>query len=353
MGQRPELSKTIQLSSNAVISNENSLEDIKKLFDDINQKIESVITSGSHKKNRPLIISYSKPKFNIINHKELEIIVELVSKNEPFPFDYNDGVIGKLLFTPIKFSNQIDLDQNYDNVKRDNIVKLKGKNGLKLIQGNPPIFKAIGEISVPFDLFLTPQTETINLSELFTYRPISALEENTLIYNIGIGLMKPDLKNESWKNVVNQYKRNNKVAENVNPSKTAPKNDSIQTKTASTRTKYEAILSHLNPSEILYIQKIKTMYPDPNHKLNSVCGKAISKCKVCGRNYGYDKKFQSTISLVQGFLEMFDLQSENDDVLELAKDLRIYINQIKSGNYYYCEGEASGFCSKKCLFSDK
>lgn len=226
MGQS-ELHKTIQLSSRSVIRDKNSLEDINKLFDEINQKIKTAI-EGEANKNQFIYYNYSKPKFNIINQKELEINVELGTGNKPFTFNYNNGILRMLLFRPIKFSNQVDLNEKLEIVKLDNINRLRGLNELTIIQEVPPIFKLIDQDEKSVETFSTPQTESINLSDIFPYRSISNLEENTLIYNVGLLVMKPDLKNDQWKNVVDQYNRKNEVAVNVNPSKkTLSKNEVI------------------------------------------------------------------------------------------------------------------------------
>jgi hypothetical protein len=226
MGQS-ELHKTIQLSSRSVIRDKNSLEDINKLFDEINQKIKTAI-EGEANKNQFIYYNYSKPKFNIINQKELEINVELGTGNKPFTFNYNNGILRMLLFRPIKFSNQVDLNEKLEIVKLDNINRLRGLNELTIIQEVPPIFKLIDQDEKSVETFSTPQTESINLSDLFPYRSISNLEENTLIYNVGLLVLKPDLKNDQWKNVVDQYNRKNEVAANVNPSKkTLLKNEII------------------------------------------------------------------------------------------------------------------------------
>jgi hypothetical protein len=317
-------SKSIKLSSRAVISDKNSLEDINKLFEDINKKIESEIKADKSM----TFYGYSKPKFNIINQKELEIIVELGTKDELSIFDYNGGGLETLYFKPIKFSNQDELKKKLEIVKRDNINRLKSVDLLNIIQEDPPIFKLIpSQVNGPVEIFSTPQTESINLSDLFPYRSISNLEENTLIYNVGLLQKKPDLKQDVWKNLIAEYK-----------------------KETFKRTKYDAILSHLNPSEKLYIQKIDKMDSDPYRKVYKVCGQGVSKCKWCGKNYVSEKRFKSTISLFRSFLNISRFQYDDNDLLIIVKELRIYINQIKSGNYYYCEGEESGFCSKKCEF---
>jgi hypothetical protein len=355
MGQS-ELHKTIQLSSRSVIRDKNSLEDINKLFDEINQKIKTAI-EGEANKNQFIYYNYSKPKFNIINQKELEINVELGTGNKPFTFNYNNGILRMLLFRPIKFSNQVDLNEKLEIVKLDNINRLRGLNELTIIQEVPPIFKLIDQDEKSVETFSTPQTESINLSDIFPYRSISNLEENTLIYNVGLLVMKPDLKNDQWKNVVDQYNRKNEVAVNVNPSKkTLSKNEVIQKQTVSKLSEFDAFLSHFNTSDKLFIKKILKMNEDPYNVLFSVCGKGVRKCKWCGKNYAFNKIYKSIISYVRYLnFHVDNFNYDESDILKEVKYLRPYINEIKSGKYYFCEEDlyslgGKGFCSKKCEF---
>lgn len=121
--------------------------------------------------------------------------------------------------------------------------------------------------------------------------------------------------------------------------------------TISKPTRYDVVLSHLNSSDRLFCKKILDIKSDPNNKVNTVCGKAgVGKCKWCGKNYVKYKRIQSKISMVKESLFMLDMVSSNkaNEDLKVANALRTVIKQIKSGDYYYCEDDEYGFCSRKC-----
>jgi hypothetical protein len=264
-----------------------------------------------------------------------------------------------LLFRPIKFSNQVDLGKELEIVKQDNIKRLKGLNELIIIQEDPYIFKLIDQKVKSVETFSTPQTESINLSDIFPYRSISNLEENTLIYNVGLLVLKPDLKDDQWKNVVDQYNRKNEVLVSDNLSKkTLSKSESIQKQTISKLSEFDAFLSHFTTADKLFIKKILKMNEDPYNRLFSVCGKGVRKCKWCGENYTFNKLYKSIISHVRSLLysHVDNFNYDESDILKQVKYLRPYINEIKSGKYYFCEEDifsigGRGFCSKKCEFN--
>ncbi len=208
-------STSIQLSSRAVISNENRFEDIKKLFEDITQKITSVIRVEFYKKEFRYF-SYSKPKFNIINQSELEINVELKfdTINEQPAFDNYGGILA-LEFLPKKFSNQADLNKNVGIVKGVYINKIKrDKKQFFILQEDPLIFRFIGQEFNGIDAISIPQTDSINLSDLFPNQTASNSEKNILIYNVGIAFYKPNLKSTSPKNVDHNIKNLRILREN-------------------------------------------------------------------------------------------------------------------------------------------
>jgi hypothetical protein len=208
-------SNSIQISSRAVISNENRFEDIKKLFEDITQKITSVIRVEFYKKEFRYF-SYSKPKFNIINQSELEINVELKfdTINEQPTFDNYGGILA-LEFLPKKFSNQADLNKNVGVVKGVYINKIKrDKKQFFILQEDPLIFRFIGQEFKGIDAISIPQTDSINLSALFPNQTVSNSGENTLIYNVGIAFYKPNLKSTSSKNVNHNIKNLRIIREN-------------------------------------------------------------------------------------------------------------------------------------------
>jgi hypothetical protein len=310
MGQSAQ-SKLIHLSSTATINYENRVEDINKLFDDLNQKIKSA------NDNRRLNFNYTKPQFNFINQNELEISVELETNNEPFQYNYK--YLARLEFIPSKFSNQADLNKNLEMLKREMINKLKNNPKFNIIQEDPLTFKGNDNLDYKEgQIEFSHSNEYINLTRLFPNHSISNLEENTLIYNV------------------------------LSSSATIKQ-------TVSKPSEFDAFLSHFNPSDKLFIKKILNMNQDPYNKLFSVCGKGVRKCKWCGKNYVFDKLYKSMISHVQSLLsshvENFNYDEKN--ILKQVKYLRPFINEIKSGKYYFCEEdifstEGKGYCSKKC-----
>lgn len=113
---------------------------------------------------------------------------------------------------------------------------------------------------------------------------------------------------------------------------------------------------------------------DPQSRVGDRCGTGYSSCKWCGRSVSYEKTLKSRVQLIR----MFQLGSPLLGVLmpianifgqlggaltgakpknlnyekmmnELTIEMRGYLQNIRKGNYYYCDGGGGDlFCSLKC-----
>lgn len=90
------------------------------------------------------------------------------------------------------------------------------------------------------------------------------------------------------------------------------------------------------------------------------CGQKVGNCKWCGKSSSFTTYYNTVGYLISGAninVQMipfyFDFMDATDKV-QLIKEVKQYINMVRSGKYYSCETNSSEmFCSPKCKFEYK
>lgn len=123
----------------------------------------------------------------------------------------------------------------------------------------------------------------------------------------------------------------------------------------------EKILERLTSDEVAYFYKIAETYDaDPENKIDHVCGSGYTSCKWCGKEFRYNKYYESRIQgiklMVNPYLDAYgsimlefgSLFMGDDIIASMANDLKEELKQIRRNNIYSCLGSPPDYCSEKC-----
>ena len=129
------------------------------------------------------------------------------------------------------------------------------------------------------------------------------------------------------------------------------------------------IKKQLTSEENTFLRKVLDSYDeDPSGKIGVNCGIGTATCKWCGRNFRYQKVYQSRVAVLKQFenplVNAFEgiyvafgvpmAKAAGVDVIgQMATEVKQSLREIKNGNIYECGGTVPDFCSQKCEYESK
>jgi len=129
------------------------------------------------------------------------------------------------------------------------------------------------------------------------------------------------------------------------------------------------IQKRLTSEENIFLRKVLDSYDeDPSGKIGVNCGIGTATCKWCGRDFRYQKAYQSRVAVLKQFenplVNAFEgiyvafgvpmAKAAGVDVIgQMATEVKQSLREIKNGNIYECGGTVPEFCSPKCEYESK
>lgn len=158
-------------------------------------------------------------------------------------------------------------------------------------------------------------------------------------------------------NDIINYQQNNTRKSQQNTSSNSYKNHDSHVN--SSKNKVESpFYKYLNVSDKILLSKIlnSEMNYDPKGNGGSSftrCGQKIGNCRWCGKSSSFTTYFNTIGYLIRSANNNIQIPFafNYQDMGQLIKELKQYLNMVRSGKYYVCQTDSNEmFCSPKCKY---